>query len=353
MYFRIALLVCALVLAGCSSLDPREVVEDSSPRLDEMDQAVADALVEYLPPLSAWGPRAIIPSDDMEFPVQLLRSVNISSLAWFPRLLPRLEAGLNEAGFQDYSIEAPEGTFASVKVRLGENLISEIKFLQEIEARMAVVVDDVGNSRANENLLLEIDLPLTLAILPRLPYTTYWDGEGAERGFEIILHCPLQAINSDLELGPGGIKSSMGQDELVEILDESLSGLPHVVGCNNHMGSSFTTDTGAMTVMLRELDSRGLYFIDSLTISGTVTEEIAGETGARWGARDIFLDHENTTEKINEQFDRAVEMALSRGGVIAIGHYRRLSLEILNRRLGELSSFGIQLVPASLLLENP
>ena len=69
---------------------------------------------------------------------------------------------------------------------------------------LAIIIDDWGHHSPAAMPLLAYPLPLTAAILPRLDLT----GELAQRahaaGHEVILHQPLEALDTSLPLGPGG-----------------------------------------------------------------------------------------------------------------------------------------------------
>ena len=118
------------------------------------------------------------------------------------------------------------------------------------------------------------------------------------------------------------------------------------------MGSAFTTDTEAMRRLLTEVKRNDLFFLDSLTIGGTVTRAIAEELGVDSGRRDIFLDHENTEEFITHQLAVLKKKAKSRGSVIAIGHDRPLTMKMLLRLISTLAEDNLQLVPVSSLIEK-
>ncbi len=344
-------------LLGCGSLPRGEDVpaDDGLSALAALDSALAGSLHGYLDPPAAWPPRSAAEEGEGET-WRASRTIRVSSLAWAPRLLPRLEGDLRAAGFAGFRISSanlPPGYFALIEVPLRPGLIGVYEILQEVKGRMALIIDDVGYGKTHGEILRGIDLPLTLAVLPLLPYTAYWDRTGSDLGFEIILHCPLEASNPDLDIGPGGLREEMSGEEMAAVLERDLADLPHAAGCNNHMGSSFTADTAAMVLFLQALQGRGFFFVDSLTVPGTAAAEAARATGIAVAARDVFLDHVNAPEEINAQFDLASEKALATGSAVVIGHYRGLTLEILTRRLGELAASGIQVVPVSTLVAAP
>nr|WP_315980837.1 divergent polysaccharide deacetylase family protein [Aliamphritea spongicola] len=61
-------------------------------------------------------------------------------------------------------------------------------------------------------------------------------------------------------------------------------------------------------------------FIDSLTTSDTVAWKAARRADIPWLIRDIFLDHEQTPEFVERQFNAGVALARERGFAVLIGH---------------------------------
>ena len=213
--------------------------------------------------------------------------------------------------------------------------------------RLALVIDDVGRAPPDDSALAGLDYSLTLAIFPRLPHTGEWDAFAHGLGYEVILHCPLSALDPEIDLGPGGIADDLSPEEITDLLRTDLESVPHAAGVNNHMGSAFTLETEPMRIFLGELGSRGLFFLDSLTSPHTVTRAVAAEVSVPVLARDVFLDHENTEEFILQQLKAVRSRALKNGRAVAIGHFRPLTLELLTREIPSLAKDAIQIVPLS------
>src|SRR6202012_6005615 len=86
------------------------------------------------------------------------------------------------------------------------------------------------------------------------------------------------------------LTTKMSPEELKVTLDRNLTAFDGFVGMNNHMGSRLTQDRPAMDVVMADLAARGLLFVDSRTIAGSVAAEAAQAQHLPQVSRDVFLD---------------------------------------------------------------
>lgn len=209
--------------------------------------------------------------------------------------------------------------------------------------RIAFVVDDIGYNRYHEELLFSIDRPITLAILPQLAYSGYFAKEGKKRGFETILHLPLEPDNEDDDPGPGVIKVDMDPGEVKDVLRKNLATVPGVVGVSNHMGSRATKDLSLMYLIARELGNRDLFFLDSLTHSRSAGFAMARLAGTPAVKRDVFLDNHDDFEYITKQIEEVAQVAKRSKRAVAIGHIRENTLRAIKEAIPRLEAQGIRL----------
>lgn len=81
-----------------------------------------------------------------------------------------------------------------------------------------------------------------------------------------MLHLPMEPKHPEHFHGRIQLLSaSMGEEEKVRLLRESLSQIQPAIGVNNHMGSQATEDAALMRLVMQEVKRRGLFFIDSRT----------------------------------------------------------------------------------------
>lgn len=218
--------------------------------------------------------------------------------------------------------------------------------------RVAIIIDDLGNSMASGEQALALPGALTYAILPQLPYSTEIAQRAHAAGREVMLHLPMQA-REDRALGPGALTRAMDRFEFARTLRASLASVPHVAGVNNHMGSLLTGDPSAMRWLMEDLACHDrLYFIDSRTDVRTLAARFAREAGLWHAERDVFLDHVQDEAAITAQFRRLLALARRNGSAIGIGHPYPETLAVLARELPLLEAEGIELVPASRLVEQ-
>ncbi|MBR7887703.1 divergent polysaccharide deacetylase family protein [Marinomonas sp. A79] len=214
------------------------------------------------------------------------------------------------------------------------------------QARIAILIDDLGYNRQGMTASLALPTEVALAILPSTPYAQK-TAVGAQQQQRItLLHAPMENLRN-LKLGPGGLYASMTEQELKATLSKDLDGLPGIQGVNNHMGSLLTAKADSMAWVMETLKGRSLFFIDSLTNPKSVAKQTAEDYGLKTVSRDVFLDNIRTEKAIDRQFSRLITLARRHGSALAIGHPYPETTAYLKKRLKQLRQEGVRLVPLS------
>jgi hypothetical protein len=216
--------------------------------------------------------------------------------------------------------------------------------------KLAIVLDDWGYSARNLQGLMKIDEPVTLSILPSLPYSTEIAQKAREKGFEIIVHMPMEP-KAKMRLETLTLLTTMSDDQIRVTFNKALASVPYAVGANNHEGSKATEDPRLMGVFLEELKKRDMFFLDSLVTNDSTGEYIAKKIGVRFAKRSIFLDNESNENYIRAQFEKAVSAAIKNGSAVAIGHDRPNTISVLGQLMPTLKTRGVEAVPVSELAE--
>ena len=209
----------------------------------------------------------------------------------------------------------------------------------------------MGNRRRNEKLFRELGPQVTYAILPHVPFSTYFSQLSRETGAQVILHQPMES-EIGKNPGPGVIKTKMSEEEILMTLDKNLSEVPEHIGINNHMGSLGSADSHLMKVVLQELQHRGMFFLDSHTTPHFVSRKIAKSMKFPVLMRDVFLDNVDQPSYIHSQMNEVRSLARKKGYAIAIGHDRINTLSVLLEEIPRLEKEGFQVVFLSELVDH-
>ena len=185
--------------------------------------------------------------------------------------------------------------------------------------RLILVLDDAGYNLWQLEPFLELPFPLTIAVLPGLPYTAQVAALALAAGKEVILHQPMEALDGE-DSGPGSLMLAMGDEAIRRILRVNMAQLPGAVGMNNHMGSMVTRNERVISLVLGETARRGWYYLDSVTISGTVTGLVAERQNLSIWERSLFLDNSPEKDYILSRVQEGTRLAEKHGYAIMIGH---------------------------------
>ena len=229
-------------------------------------------------------------------------------------------------------------------------LAAGIKKSTRTKAEIAIIIDDIGFSRARAHKFLDIGIPLTFSVLPRITFTRELADTLHCAGHEIMLHQPMEPVDAHYNPGPGALYTDFVNKEITAAINENISEIPHVTGVNNHMGSKFTADGNKMRSALKVVKERKLFFVDSMTTHLSAGYQTASRLGISTARRNIFLDNHIEVPAILTQLDKLQRRALKKGRALAIGHpfpETVAAIDIFSRRM---KMPGVKFVPVSRVL---
>lgn len=265
---------------------------------------------------------------------------------------------------------------------------------------IAIIVDDWGNGETPSTAaMLDLDIPLTLAVLPDLRFTRRFALEATslalpdevgggggtaagvegpaparlarlERGCpvevrlgrpgrppipkrrrEVMLHLPMEPMSTEYDPGRRPVTVGMDEDAIADLLDDTLAQVPGARGVNNHMGSAATADLETMERFARVLAERDLYFVDSMTSAHSTAFEAARREGVPALKSRLFLDQRGISEgAVRDLLARLVRAARSRGRAVCICHPYPETVAALQAELPRLVREGIRFVTVSELM---
>jgi polysaccharide deacetylase 2 family uncharacterized protein YibQ len=225
------------------------------------------------------------------------------------------------------------------------------------EAQVAFVLDDWGYSLNNIDALFQIDRPVTLAVLPYLRYSKEISDmvQKNGRGYDLILHLPLES-KSGKAPERDTIRRNMQKERVLSILKDDIESIPGIIGVSNHQGSRATENREIMTIILEELKKRDLFFLDSRTTPVSVCGNISKKIGLKHAERSVFLDLAQQKEEkqhrayIKKQIRELINTAKTRGSAIAIGHDKKITIEVIKDSIPEIEKENIKIVPLKRLV---
>jgi hypothetical protein len=197
-------------------------------------------------------------------------------------------------------------------------------------ARLAIVIDDLGESLSLAKALANLPYPVAFAVWPQASHTHATARLALEHGLDLLLHHPMDPKGyPEVDPGPGAIFHTMTPDEVRATLVRNLDSIPGVQGVNNHMGSRFTEDAAGMKSVATELAARKLYFLDSYTSAESVAYHVARQAKVPSLRRDVFIDNVAERDAVLAMLAKAEAVARRKGQAVAIGHPHPGTIEAL------------------------
>lgn len=216
--------------------------------------------------------------------------------------------------------------------------------------RIALIIDDIGFSRTRARAFLDIGVPMTYAILPRLPLSRDLAEEIHHKGREIMLHQPMEPFDAGIDPGPGAVFVNDAADKITATIKENLTELPFAAGMNNHMGSRFTSSPEKMAQALPVVRDEGLFFVDSLTSGRSKAYPTACSLHMPAACRNVFLDNDRHETLVFRRLEQLLVHAQRSGQAIGIGHPHPETSRAVARFVSSFSPDAVDFVHVSELL---
>jgi uncharacterized protein len=216
--------------------------------------------------------------------------------------------------------------------------------------KLAIILDDLGSERAAAESVFSLPYPLTISVLPNHEHSTEIAQEALRRGYQVLLHLPMQSVANEKPEAQE-LHSGMPAADVSTLVDQFLKNVPGVVGVNNHQGSQATANRAVMEELMPVLGEHHLFYVDSRTTAATVAYQTAQEFGVHSAFRNVpFLDDVAKVAAVRKQLELALRGARDKGEAIAIGHPHPATLQALGEVLPRAQAQGVHLVFVSELV---
>lgn len=153
-----------------------------------------------------------------------------------------------------------------------------------------------------------------------------------------MIHLPLEAQNFS-QKGVKVINVGDSESEINDFISEIKRDFPTLKYLNNHTGSKFSASVNDMKRLLKVLDSHKITFVDSVTTAKSAAATLFKERAKEpYLHRNVFLDNENNEKYIAQQLESALKFAQKNGYVIAIGHPKSQTYNVLKANANRLKT---------------
>lgn len=223
---------------------------------------------------------------------------------------------------------------------------------QTSHATISIIIDDLGYRFQEDLRALALPGPVAYAILPHAPHTEKMSQIAYQKGKDILLHQPMQAMEKNKYLGPGALTLNMSRAEFLQTLNINIQKVPNLIGINNHMGSLLTRHPGHMQWLMEKMKSNGQFYVDSLTSDDSVAARLAKENQIPYLTRDVFLDNKLNPGYIRNQFKELIKVAKRKGSAIGIGHPHPTTIAVLAELLQDVKQYGVTFVSLKSLIHK-
>ncbi len=213
--------------------------------------------------------------------------------------------------------------------------------------RISLIIDDIGPNLHRTRQFLQLNIPLTFAILPHYAHSEELAFEIHDAGHDILLHQPMEPYSAEADPGPGALYVGDEAAKIFHVIEKNLSTVPFAIGLNNHMGSRFTTYRKEIRETLMIIKQRGLFFVDSVTSHDSKGYHVAKQLQMPAARRHVFLDNNRNELAILFQLKKLIEHARQFGHAIGIGHPFSETARAIKLFLNFLINSNITVVPVS------
>lgn len=218
-------------------------------------------------------------------------------------------------------------------------------------ARIALIVGGLGlHGELTSRAISELPAEVSLAFAPYSDNLEDWAGKARGTGHEYFLQLPLEPFDyPDNDPGPHTLLTSLRNGENMQRLRWLMGRLSGYVGVINHMGARFTADESATLAMLKEVQSRGLMYVDDGSSGRSLAPGLAESLGQAHVAADMVIDARPEPQAIGQALAELEALALERGQAVGTASILPVTLDSLAAWVEQLENKGIVLVPASSL----
>jgi len=216
-------------------------------------------------------------------------------------------------------------------------------------AKIAILVGGMGLSVSGTSIAINrLPADITLAFAPYAKSLQKWVDKARQNGHEVMLQLPMEPFDyPDNDPGPHTLLSSLTPPDNVRRLEWLLSRFTGYYGVTNYMGAKFTSSSDALRPVFRQLNRRGLVYIEDGSSARSNSPKIARSVKLKATMADLIVDADPNLSAITRSLAKLETIALERGIAIGVASGLPVTVGQITEWVKTLKEKGIVLVPVS------
>jgi polysaccharide deacetylase 2 family uncharacterized protein YibQ len=217
---------------------------------------------------------------------------------------------------------------------------------------ISLIISNVGlNTRMTQTAIDELPPEVTFALSPYAQDLDRLSDSIRKAGHETLLMLPMEPIDFPLnDPGPHTLMTNLSDDKNLDRLYWVLAQTNGYVGVVNEMGSKFTGDVGSIRHIMKNIQKRGIAFIDSRTTQFSLGAKYAQEFGIPKTINNRFIDNELSAAQIDRYLRELENIARGSGFAVGIGRTKLLTYKRIVEWAQTLEEKGIDLAPITAII---
>lgn len=220
--------------------------------------------------------------------------------------------------------------------------------------RIAIVVGGLGISATATGNAMKLPGPVTFAFAPYAGGVDRLAARARSDGHEVLLLLPMEPYDyPDNDPGPQTLLTTLDAAHNLDRLQWLMSRMQGYVGAASYMGGKFTASEQALAPVLKELDRRGLIYLDDGSSPRSLAPQLATSNNLAFAKADVVLDSVPTAVDIDRALGRLERIARERGSAVGVAGPLPVAVERIAKWAKGAEGRGLLLVPITAVAGRP
>ena len=173
-------------------------------------------------------------------------------------------------------------------------------------------------------------------------------------GHEVIIEAPMEAYETGRRKAhPRQLSTALSAEDNASNLVWALSRVDGYFAIMNYEGGKFAADSRVAGPLMKELAKRGVGFIETGNLPGSVLALEAANAGGYYAMSSDVIDAQTDGISIEERLRELERQAMKNGKALGTGFPYPITIDTVKAWAERLESKGILLAPASSVLNVP